>query len=303
VKHDLIRKWRRSRRDLRAAVLTPMGMRSKRTPKQALPEQPFDVELLSLSRLFRKSRETFLKGGGRFRAAFLSTPRTLSSPTLLDQQIQYSPIESEMVWAASDSLEKRDPSYLEQIRTYTSSLFHEQNHRILWRSLPSAPKRQAELRRYLNFAESLVITLDMALGDELGADLAQIFYQTGAIYDPGTDIRSEGLTRREYRNYLHAALYATYLNLELYDPKRIPKVIQVLYPFGELALRAAMRSGNLDREFITRTNLFWQKKHGAEVFRILGRGRSSEPLILPQDPMDNRLIYLFAETWFDQAGL
>ena len=96
-----------------------------------------------------------------------------------------------MIWSAIDPIESRNPERLLHLRTYSTSLFHEQNHRILWKLLPPAPVEKNALRRYLNFAESLVITLDMALGDELGAKLAPLFYLTGVTYDPGTTVREE----------------------------------------------------------------------------------------------------------------
>lgn len=272
-------------------------------PRLELPEQPLDRELLSLSPLFRRSRQIYLRGGGKFRPALVSSPRTLSSPILLEQLIEYSPVGSELVWAATDPAQRRDPSHLLRLRTYVSSLFHEQSHRILWRRIGPPPADGPGLRRYLNFVESLVIVMDMALGDELGAALAAVFYLSGVIYDPGTGVRA-GLSAREYRNYLQVALHATYLNLELYDPARIPDAVLALFPMmpEELVLRAAVRSLNLDRGFVTRTNPVWQKRHHAAVVRALSRLGGAPP-DMPRDPMDNREQYLFAEKWFGLFGL
>jgi hypothetical protein len=303
----------RQARVLKQGIRALAAVKSK-PHSQALPEQPFDQQLLALSPLYRRSRELYLKGGGKYRAALVSSPRTLSSPILLEQLIEYSPIERELVWAATDPVQSRDAQQLQHLmtlRTYASSLFHEQSHRILWRMLPPPPpltgtgkgsKAAAGLRRYLNFVESLVIILDMALGDELGPALASVFYLSGVTYDPGTDA-GRGLSRREYRNYLQAALHATYLNLEMYDPEQISRGIAPMFPqAGELAERAARRSGNLDRGFVTRTNPHWQRKHRVAVSNALSR-LPGEPLELPEDPMDNRLAYLFAERWFDAFGL
>lgn len=289
---------------LRQGISALAGVRSLGAGKRGLPEQPFDSHLLALSPLYRKSREIYLRGGGKFRAALVSSPRTLSSPILLEQMIEYSPIERELIWAATDPRESRNPARMLGLRTYSSSLFHEQSHRILWRMLPPPPVGSGPgLRRYLNFVESLVITLDMALGDELGPGLAATFYLSGVTYDPGTDVR-EGLSRREYRNYLQAALHATYLTLEMYDPKRIPSAIVALFPMlgHELAERAAVRSTNLDRGFVTRTNPVWQKEHSPAVKRALSRLRG-EPLVLDGDPMDNRQQYLLGEKWLAMFGL
>ena len=210
------------------------------------------------------------------------------------------PTESELFWAATDPLESRRPETLLRLRTYTASLFHEQNHRVLWDFLPPPPSEKRALQSYLNFTESLVITLDMALGDQLGPKDARLFYLAGSLYDPGTESR-RGKSRREYRNYLHAAAYATYLNLELYSPKRIPEAISLMFP-GEDAQRACERALRLDEAFVTRTNPQWQKKHARTVAKALAR-KGQVPLKLGSNPLDNRVAYLTTELWFDKFGI
>jgi hypothetical protein len=263
-----------------------------------LAEQPLDRLLLMTSPLFLKSRRKYLTQGGKFNAALVSTPRTLSSSILLEDTINYSPIQSELFWAAHSG----SHAHFEELRTYTASTFHEQNHRLFWKILPPIPQSTRLYHRYLNFAESLVIMMDMALGDELG-DMAEVFYLTGSTYDPGTSVRSELKKSREYRNYLQAALFATYLNLELYDPRDVKKVIRALYPaLGSFADRAAERASRLDRAFILRTNLVWQKKNRKSALAQLSRA-GVRPLELPSDPLDNRLQYLLGEKVLDLFGV
>lgn len=280
-------------------------------PEHALPDQPFDRHLLAASPLFRASRGAYLAAGGEFRATLVSSPRTLSSPILLEPEIEYSPIERELFWAATDPHESKRDEHLLTLRTYVASLYHEQNHRVLWKHLPPAPSSFEETCRYLNLAESVIVALDMALGDELGPELAGFFYLSGATYDPGTSVRREiekSLPRakaaRAYRNYLHAALHATYLNLELFDPREIPGVIRALYEnLGpELADRASRRALNLDRAFVERTNPTWQKKHAREVSRKLKR--AGEPALrLKDSPVQDPIAYLQAERAFERMGL
>jgi hypothetical protein len=291
---------------LRSAITRLAKQQPRQAPKNHTEEQPFDALLLSISPLYRKSRELYLKSKGTFRSLLVSSPRTLSSPTLLEPLIQYSPVETEMIWAATDPIERKNAHHLLTLRTYVGSLFHEQNHRTLWTLLPPPPKDKEGIRRYLNFAESLVISADMALGDELGPKQARELYLTGTIYDPGTDVRKLGLNRREYRNYLQATTHATYLNLEFYEPREIGRGISALFPsIGALSERAAERSGNLDRSFVWNTNPAWQKKHRDKVAAALSSGRVSNraTLVLPEDPMDNRQQYLLAEQWFEALGL
>lgn len=295
---------------LRAAVLKLDKMRPMRLSRKLEPlwqrEQPFDDLLLERSALYRESRKQYLANGGRFEAVFCSSPRMLSSPTLLENKIQYTPIQSEMIWAMRDKIQSKSVDHVLNLRTYVGSLFHEQNHRILWSLLPPAPQDPAGIRKYLNFAESLVISADMALGDELGLPLSGPLYLSGTIYDPGTEMKSPRknrakLSKRQYRNYLQATTYATYLNLEFYDPKDVEKATQALFPvLGPLAARAASRSSRLDRAFVWKTNPIWQKKHRKWILSELSGRR---PLILPDQPLDNREQYLLTEKWFEALGL
>ena len=269
----------------------------------ALQGQPFDSHLLRQSPLYLKSRRLFLKQGGKFEAAVLTSPRTLSSSALLRGKIQYSPLEDELVWVATDPIEKKSPArrekHLLELITYSTSLFHEQNHRIIWKLLPPPPSAAASLRRYLNLAESLVITLDMALGDELGPKSARGFYLSGVTYDPGTTVKQEIKDARAYRNYLQATMHATYLHLELYNRDNIRVGIEKMFPnLGAFANRASHRSGNLDELFINLTNPDWQVRNRRAVLKDLGQ-KGKKPLILSEDPSENWTQYLIAEKVFD----
>ncbi|MEK6578322.1 MAG: hypothetical protein AABZ55_03770 [Bdellovibrionota bacterium] len=272
---------------------------------QSLNQQPFDSALLRLSKLFLKSRKLYLESGAKFYPTLVSTPRSLSSPILIEQRIEYSPIEKEMNFAACDPHQKRNLGHLLELRSYCSSLFHEQSHRLLWKLLPPPPipGRDGALRRYLNFAESLVIVTDMALGDELGPRIASFFYLSGVIYDPGTTIRREGYSKRDYRNYLQAAVLATYMTLELYSKKGIEDALKVSFPnLGELRTRAAKRSLCLDTQFVTTTNQTWQSRYSKLLYKTLSR-EGVTPLELPDDPYKNWNQYVIAEKWFEKLGL
>ena len=301
-------------RTLRATLrrLEKMNLSSESRLRDSVPGQPLDRHLLKLSSLYRLSRRLFLQGGGEFRPALVSSPRTLSSPILLEPLIEYTPSESELFWAALNPAQRRDSEHLFRVRTYSASLFHEQNHRILWRLLPCPPtgdslSEKNALHRYLNWVESLVVGIDMALGDELGRKTAEPFYLSGVIYDPGSDLRSDlgkggkkGLRGRQYRNYLQAAIHATYLYLEFYDPDEIPRAIHALFPMlGEpLATRVSERACRLDPGFVRDTNPKWQKRH-LKITREKLSKLPGTPLFLPSDPLDNRQQYLFVEKWLD----
>ncbi|MBI3542690.1 MAG: hypothetical protein HY075_05380 [Deltaproteobacteria bacterium] len=149
-----------------------------------------------------------------------------------------------------------------------------------------------------------MIATDMALGDELGPKRAAGLKALGLIYDPGTDARRGLRSRRAYRNYLHACQHATYLQLEGFAPKLVTGLIPSLFANnGETVNRRALaRAGNLNRGFITRTNLVWQERHRKRVVAVLGRGRAPA-LELSDDPRENFRQYAIAERWFEELGL
>jgi hypothetical protein len=308
----VLKRWGRKRfprsktgEELRHAIETLASALPARATQFELQEQPFDRLLLTGSRIYRRSRELYLQYGGAFRPSLVSTPRTLSSVTLIQPLIQYSPIESEYIWSATDPGERTNLAHLMTLRTYAISPAHEQNHRILWQQLPPPPTDRDGLRRYLNLAESMVVALDMAIGDELGPELARVFYLAGVIYDPGTDIRkARGMTPRMYRNYLHAVMYATYLHLEFYSKKGIAKAVRALFANlpDEILERALNRSGNLDPMFVQVTNPAWQEQHGKTAGRGLQK-RGVPRLELPEDPMNSRLAYLHAEAFFERMKI
>jgi hypothetical protein len=143
----------------------------------------------------------------------------------------------------------------------------------------------------------------MALGDELGSSVAPFFHLCGVIYDPGTEIKKDCLTKRSYRNFLHAATYATFLNLELYSPEDIKKIVHSLYsnltPFAD---RAVERSLKLDRQFVERTNPIWQNRHSHVVFEKL-KNKDQPSFQIARSPLDNLNPYLWTEKWLNFLGI
>ncbi len=222
-----------------------------------LAGQPLDAFHLYSSKLYQYSRESFLELGGHFHAGLLSSERSLRSSGLLSNDISYTPHEDEVFWAA-----RENPRALEQLTRHSTSLFHEQNHRILWHVLP-VPLRldRATVRRYFNYVESLVVTLDMMCGDELGTARSAIGYQLGVLYDPGTN--RPPLPTRERLNYYQVCLRATFLWLEGADEKSIrawgeKTLLDLPMQARKHALDRALR---LDPVFTEKTNPLWQKLH------------------------------------------
>ncbi|MEQ1723002.1 MAG: hypothetical protein ABL930_07475, partial [Pseudobdellovibrio sp.] len=182
-----------------------------------LDEHPFDHQLLSVSSLYRQSRKYYFALGGKFEKKICSTMRSLSAQDLFKDEIDYTPALSEFLWFKDHHQEVSDPeAEIDSLMRFNDiSLYHEQNHRVLWRLLPPAPKDKDDLRRYLNFAESLVVTLDIALGDEVGNKLSPYFEGMNLIYRPGGNSKYRSKGKAEYRKYLLAILTTTYYALEL----------------------------------------------------------------------------------------
>jgi len=279
----------------------------------ALPGQAFDSFFLRESRLYKKSRELFLAQKGVHEARLSSSPRSLSSPVLLENRIQYSPTQDELLWIATDRGERKNDEGLLRVVRYSTSVFHEQSHRILWELLP-LPKdtTPAGLRRYLNFIESLVVGIDMALGDELGPKLSAVGYLSGTLYDPGT--YAEFADKREQRNYLQVAIRATYLALESYSSPKVARQMSSWLPLWipslpkEAALHAVKRALRLDDAFIEVTNPAWQKKY----LRTFGAYIASRKKKFPKkksdfeispDPDNWIMPYLVIEDVFTRLGI
>lgn len=282
---------------------------SARYAKHALYEYPFDHQLLSLSRLYRESRKQYLAIGGRYAPRISSTMRSLSAQDLFADTIDYTPAATELNWFISHVDDVYDPAdevaALERFNTI--SVFHEQNHRILWRLLPPAPKDERDLVRYLNFAESLVVMLDLALGDEIGPRLSPAFERMKVIYRTSRPSTSRPPSKGDYRNYLLAMLCSTYFILELMNPEDILKAVNYVLP-GQKAMNRAAATRALDiSELFTRiTNPQWQEREWKTARSRLAkrhRGSAIDPLYLPEDPLDLEEEFVIARQVLDQLGL
>jgi hypothetical protein len=262
----------------------------------SLVEHPFDSWLLQKSSLYAWSRKQALKNKIQFTPALLSSERSLGSISLLAPVIQYSPLRSEIEFRLSG---KDAARRVTEVRSWVTSIYHEQNHRNLWKIFPLCPKGRLAIRRYLNLVESLVVVADMALADALPADAARALYSIQCIYDPGSEARRELDDPLSYRIYLRAAIEATYLTLERYDPKKSLEHMQRIY--GEIGARATKRAQRIDPAFVFKTNPLWQSKHMASIQKNRKSiGVGPEVLELPEDGRDMRLLGEIAEAWIDQ---
>jgi hypothetical protein len=263
-----------------------------RYSSQQLFDYPFDLQLLTASRLYRVSRDRYLDLGGRYSPRISSTMRSLSAQDLFANEIDYTPSMTELKWFAENSKDVYDPdneiSALERFNTI--SVFHEQNHRILWSLLPPAPKKQYDFLRYLNFAESLVVTLDLALGDELGAKLSPAFERMKVVYRTSGAPKDALSSKANYRRHLSAVCCATYFILEMMNPEDVLKALDYVLPKQKKTNRAAVsRALDISELFIRITNPQWQErswKLAQTRLAKLHKGSSDPALSLPVDPLD-----------------
>lgn len=274
-----------------------------------IPEFPFDLQLLNASPLYRKSRELYLDLGGRYFPRVCSTMRGLSTQDLFKDEIDYPPLLSELKWFVEKGAIFSDASeeIAALIRFSEISLFHEQNHRIIWRLLPRCPQQEADVCRYLNFAEALVVTLDMAMSDQLGMKFSGAFERMKIIYHPGGVDRYSKKPNKDCRNYLRGILATAYYEMETMHPDDVLKAVDYVLPGQKNINRAAVQRGQQLSELFTRvTNPEWQKlnwRSGQKKLKKLQARFNENFLILPKDPLDLDLEFDLADQVFDHFGI
>ena len=273
--------------------------------------QPWDSFLLKKSSLYRKSRALFRAQKGIALPTLLSSPRSLSSAGLIENQIEYSPLDRELTWTYQDRIQRKDLKHREIVRSFTTNVFHEQNHRILWKHLVKdgfyCPQKRKAAHRFLNLVESLVVILDFALSDQLGLKQGRALYHQGVIYSPGSDFLTRYQpSRREYRNYLQAVLHTVYLRLEGMHPDDIPDAIREVFSQNHRGHvdQAIRRAFLLDDLFVELTNPIWQNRHIKAVMAAFSPPRGKSALVLPdREPSHHAQGYVIAEGWMEKFGL
>jgi hypothetical protein len=255
-----------------------------------VPELLFDLQMLSNSKLYRASRSHYLALGGKFKSRICSTLRSLSSDDIFKFEIEYAPAESEVLWFSKNPQFGIDAEEeMKALQRFTDvSVFHEQNHRVIWHLLPAAPADRMGFRRFLNFAESLVVTLDAALGDEVGGETSEMMFRLNLLYRPaGEAVPANALL---YRRYLVALFFATYMLLEWVDKRDIPKAVNFVFPDQTPINRQAVkRALELSGSFTEVTNPQWQSLYWRKALRNLqnfNKGKGKTRLRLPADPLD-----------------
>lgn len=277
--------------------------------KLHLAEYPFDLQLLNSSRLYRESRQLYYAIGGTFSPTICSTLRGLSAQDLFKDEIAFSPSWSEILWFKDFYHEATDPLLeIESLALFNGiALFHEQNHRIIWRLLPPSASGQQEVCRYLNFAESLVVSLDLALGDEIGEKQSQIFERMKVIYRAGKNSKWLKKSKAHYRQYLLALTVATYYILEMVHEEDILNALNYVLPHQKESNKDAVpRSLEISELFTRITNPLWQERYWQKAeanLQIMHAKSSQKPHFFPEDPLELGPELAIANRVFDYYGI
>ena len=259
-------------------------------------EYPFDLQLLSSSKLYEQSRRLYYSIEGKYSAILCSTLRALSTQDLTANLIEYTPSASEFVWFVKnhDAVTDLEAAKEALLRFNEISVFHEQNHRILWRLIPPPPNEIRNFCRYLNFAESIVVVLDMALGDQLGFETSEAFEGLHLIYRPGVVDQESIDSKKEYRQYLIANVIATYYLLEWMNVEDILQALNYVLPDqSDINEAAVERSLELSENFSRITNPEWQQRNASDVLvklqnlhKSIGNDVEVDAWFMPEDPLD-----------------
>jgi hypothetical protein len=318
---SLVRQWKMTDRRfkrLEAGDLSVMApaidllYRKTRVPRHRdeVRGQLFDRHLLRISPLYRRSRRLFRETGGKFVPDYMSKVRMLTSPTLIDPDIHYTPYADEIVWVTSSKtfVKAFDPLVLKAMKESITAIYHEQNHRILWHLLPPPGPRRKAFKRYLHFAESIVVALDTACSNELGRSLGLVFNQCGVLVTIGNRTVFEQVpSAAAYRRYLVAHAFSNYLNLELYVPRQVITFVAGQFSdLGQLATHAAEDAiGSLDVDFIRTTCPSWEGQHSdVALQKLRARALDGVPtLTMPEDPSDKALFEHVANRIFALYGI
>jgi len=289
----------------------PVTMRVWNSMK-ILDEQPYDEFLLNSAKIYQTSRRLFLKQGGKFKPALLSSARALGSAGLLDNFIEYSPVGTELHWSRTDRYQRNEHAHIAAVHGWITGVYHEQNHRTLWSFFRKqkwfCPTKVSDAYRFLNLTESLVVILDMALSDSLDDEISSKLYSQHVIYSPGSKkMRSLKVGSSQYREVLLICLHATFLRLEGLHPDDLPGVIQEVFlnidrRWVKIAVERSLR---LEPRFVDLTNPIWQKKHVKKVIESMGPSHSKSPtLILPdRDPSNHTMAFTVATAWLKYYNL
>lgn len=265
--------------------------------KLVLADQPLDPWLIQNVPLYKRSRALYLKMNGRFKPATISLARSITSPSLIVPYLEYNPIAREVAWSFSDSIQKKQRKHLEMIKLFTTNVFHEQNHRILWRLMAEngayCPQTPDEARRYMNLAESFAVTLDHALTDSLGVQNAKYLFKRRLIYSRPSDFLTRYQpTYEQYRTYLHAGAHAAYLRLTGVRRDVLFKTMYRLFQGADKRhiTHATQRAYGIGSNFITFVNPHWQRQHMDKVMQQFRAPRGKKSLCLAPWQQDDRKL-------------
>lgn len=232
--------------------------------------QIFDRFMLYSYPLYLKSRQLAIENDCKFEHIHSDIAFQLIENTLLTKRIQIVPLENECRWAAFD-LQYKNSLHIMHVLHNISSVFHEQNHRILWSLLPKCSQGGRALKNYLNFAESMTMTLDYALAHKIQPKMAWFLQLIGVSYR-GAHFRKHSNDKKNYSDFLVAFCIGQLMYFDFYKKRDVKKFLKEKFPNqADIISDAVDMAFTIESEFNTETNHQWQMKYKKDCEKFLVR--------------------------------
>ena len=232
--------------------------------------QIFDRFMLYSYPLYLKSRQLALGFDCEFQHIHSDISFQLIENTLLTNRIQIVPLENECRWTAFDPQFKNSLHILHVLYNI-SSVFHEQNHRVLWSLLPKCAPGGRALKNYLNFAESLTMTLDYALAHTIQPKMAWFLQLTGVSYR-GAQFRKHSKDKKNYPTFLVSFCIGQLMYFDFCKKREVKKFLYEKFQVkNEIISDAVDMAFTIESEFNTETNRQWQIKYKKDCEKFLVR--------------------------------
>jgi hypothetical protein len=248
-------------------------------PPLALDEHMLDRELLQLSALYAQSRTLFLNCGGSYRFELASKSRSIMTSGVIEECVPVSPVYREVLWCArSSKISRQERERADFLFECVTPLFHEQNHRILWRVLP-APANESDAcwRKYLVFCESVVVALDYLISMELGKGVGDFFGRVGCLYYWDSAQRNKcGMNEKELPQKISLFVYAVFCALTGVPQASIVQQLLHRAP-SKWVLDVVKTTSELSRGFVNKAHLQWQERYLDRARRWLGDAGTFSP--------------------------
>lgn len=188
---------------------------------------PFDRLLLKRSPVYRSTRVLARRLGIRLVPEVSSVSRGMTVFDPRDNHVIYTPIDQELRWTVEKIGDRKGDlqlkcDQLETLRGFVTSVFHDLNHRILYRTLvpTKAEKSFESVKFYLAMVESLAMIRDVQLSSDLGPMSSPLMWLNVIYKSFKTPVLEGALQFEDFRRIL-TFLYANNLGYSAAGYKRL----------------------------------------------------------------------------------